>query len=319
MPKTNPLDFSTAQGAGQALRKLSQLMQRAGQPVVSSEFSEKPKRSAGVTYREAYLTLASGQQVTLRVNSTGDIYQVLLNGQVKPMKEHADTAKAVAELAAMAEKNQAAFQKAQARQTAEMPKGMVTPKPKLVDALKQQVSDLDAQLAERRDLIAKLQAQLGAGAMADSACLPLSSAYVAARELAKDHGAMLDNAAVVEAFSWLRGGLDVVEADGRVSLEQGDVVHARHQLRMAQSFQSALIMLDSASSLNDAALEQLVAIAKADAMDEDSITNQEALASLLAANLVDATDGMYFLTSKGKECLNDNGYDAYGEPFASED
>ncbi|MBX4378224.1 hypothetical protein K4H02_24520, partial [Mycobacterium tuberculosis] len=86
-----------------------------------------PRRTNGITYREAVLTLASGQLVTLRVTASGDIYQVLLNSSVVPIKAHNDTAAAVAEIAAMAEKNQAAFQKAQARKAIALPPGMTTP------------------------------------------------------------------------------------------------------------------------------------------------------------------------------------------------
>lgn len=395
MPQTNPLDFSTPAGAEKALKQVSQLMGRAGQAVVTAEFSDKPKRTSGVTYREAYLTLASGQQVTLRVNATGDIYQVLLNNQMQPLKEHTDTAKAVGEIAALAEKNQAAFQKAQARKAVALPKGMSTPKPKMVERLKQQVAELDTQLTERRATLADLQAKLGDGAMTDSTGsvkelsgaaidtlmalgrrgpledgdvpsksgrdelvalgyvdrytdegdnvltasgtaalrmldsakprtvtmpidpLPLAGAYVAARELGKDQGQMLDSAATAGAADWLRIGLDVVENNGPISLENGDLEQARHQMHMACSFRAALAMLDSASSMTDASLEQLVAIAQADAVDEDGITSQEALAPLLSGGLVDADVGLYFLTDKGRACLNDAGYDAYGEPFAA--
>lgn len=388
MPQTNSLSFATPQDADKSLKTISQQLVRAGQSVAASEFVQKPRRASGVTYREAFITLASGQMITLRVNATGDLYQVLLNNQVKPLKEHTDTAKAVAEIALLAEKNQEAFQKAQARKAVALPKGMSTPKPKMVERLKQQVSELDAQLAERRSIVTELQAQLGAGAMTDSAKAPpelsdgaldtlralgtsgaledgdvpsksgrdelidlgyierytdqgdnvltaagtvalrmldsapalllsLSGAYVAARELAKDDAAMLDNATTAGAADWLRIGLDMVENNGPISLERGDIEQARHQMQMATSFRSALAMLDSASGMNDAAFELLVAIAQADAMDEDGITSQEALASLLGGGLVEASEGLYFLTEKGRQCLNDDGYDAYGQPFAA--
>ncbi len=393
VPQTNSLDFSTSAGAEKALKKISQLMGRAGQNVVTSEFSDKPRRAAGVTYREAFLTLASGQQVSLRVTVTGDIYQVLLNNQVKPLKEHTDTAKAVAEIAALAEKNQAAFQKAQARKAAALPKGMSTPRPKIAERLKQQSTDLDAQIAERRATVAELQAKLGTGAMTDSvpgelakldnfarevlaqlaradgqaledgdvaskqgrdtlidlglidrytpqgdnvlndkgrACasmldsvpaqvlvLPLASAYVAAHELAKADGAMLDSVGTEGAAGYLRVGLEIVENNFPINLEEGNLEQARHQINMAASFQAALAMLDSAGAMGDAGLQQLVEIAQADVMDEDGITSHEALATLLAGGLVEASEGLYYLSEKGRQHLNDAGYDAYGKAFAA--
>lgn len=403
MPKTNSLDFSTTASADQALKKVSQLLGRAGQAVVTTEFSAKPRRASDTTYREALLTLASGQTITLRVNGTGDIYQVALNGSVKPLKEHNDTEKAVAEIAAMAEKNQGAFQKAQARKAVALPKGMSTPKPKQFEVLTQQVADLDAKIDERKATIADLKAKLAAGAMTDAvpseladnsaarevlmqlakaeghtvedgdlvskaardtlvdlglvdrddgdnvlsakglACaamldalpreaaapepttehpvsptLPLASAYVAATELAAATGVMLDSANTAGARAYLQIGLDVVETNGPISLEAGDLEQARHQMSMAESFRAALAMLDRAGDreMDDKALEQLVIIAKADAATEDEIQDQDALATLLAQEMVDVAEGIYFVNEKGRQHLNDNGLDAYGEPFA---
>ena len=166
MPATNKLDFSNAQAAGKALKKVSTIMIRAGQPVVSSEFIDKARRVAGVTYREASLTVASGQVVVLRVNVTGDIFQVVLNGSVQPMKNQTDSDKAVMEISALLEKGQGAFQKAQARKAIALPKGMSTPAPKQAVVYAERVAQLDMQITERQATVADLQQQLGA--MTDS-------------------------------------------------------------------------------------------------------------------------------------------------------
>lgn len=166
MPVTNKLDFSNAQAAAKALKKVSTIMIRAGQPVVSSEFSDKARRVAGVTYREASLTVASGQVVVLRVNATGDIFQVVLNGSVQPMKNQTDSEKAVMEIAGLLEGGQVAFQKAQARKAIALPKGMNTPAPKQAVVYAERVAQLDTQIAERQATVADLQQQLGA--MTDS-------------------------------------------------------------------------------------------------------------------------------------------------------
>lgn len=166
MPATNTLDFSNPQAAAKALKKVSQIMIRAGQPVVSSEFTEKSRRAAGITYREATLTVASGQMVVLRVNLTGDIFQVKLNGVQLPIKNQTDSAKAIGEIAAMLEKNQVSFQKAQARKAIALPKGMSTPAPKQAAVYAEREAQLDTQIAERKATVADLQQQLGA--MTDS-------------------------------------------------------------------------------------------------------------------------------------------------------
>jgi len=334
MPQTNSLDFSSPASAEKALKKVSQLLGRAGQPVAGYEFIQKKRRTADVNFQEAFLTLVSGQTITLRVNVTGDIYQVLINNSLRPLKEHSDTEKAVVEIAAQAEKSQAAFQKAQARKVVALPKGMVTARPKLVEALQQQVSELDTQISERRATILELQARLGAGTMTDGvqnelpnlgveageveALLNLASTYVAARELAAATGILLDDASTDGAKAYLQIGLEVVETNGPISLEEGNVEQARLQLRMVESFKAAIAMLDSANDrqMDDKALEQLVAIAQASAASEDEIADQTALATLLALSMVDVAEGIYFLSEKGRQHLNDNGYDAYGEPFA---
>ncbi len=321
MPQTNSLDFSTPAAGEKSLKTISQQFGRAGQPVVTSEFSPKPKRTSDTTYREAYVTFASGQQLTLRVNTTGDIYQVLINNAVKPLKEQADTAKAIAEIAGLVTKNQAAFQKAQARKKVTIPKGMTTPKPKVLDALAQQNAELDTQIADRQTRLAALSEQLGQTKMLDAAeqsdVMSLASTYVAARELIAAAGVMLDDATTVDALAHLQIGLDVVETNGPISLEEGNLDQARLQLRMAKSFRAAMAMLDSAKArpMDDAALAQLVMIAKADAASEDEVADQEALATLLAAGVVDVLEGIYFVSEKGRQYLNDNGMDAYGEPF----
>lgn len=329
MPQTNPLDFSSPANAEKAIKKVSKLLGRAGQSVVASEFDQKARRVSDTTYRQALLTLASGQTITLRVNATGDIYQVLLNNSLKPLKEHADTEKAVTEIAGMAEKNQAAFQKAQARKIVAIPKGMTTSRPKQTELLTQQVDELDSQINDRKTTIAELQAKLSAGMM-DSVpsgpqnstpfdiLMPLASAYVAACEVVASTGIMLDATATAGAVAHLQAGLEVVENNGPINLAEGNVEQALHELRMAESFRTAIAMLDSAKErqMDDQALNQLLTIAQASAASEDEITDQAALATLLALAMVEVAEGIYFLSEKGRQYLNENGYDAYGEPFA---
>lgn len=400
MPKTNSLDFSSPASAEKALKLVSQQMGRAGQSVVTSEFSDKARRTAGVTYREASLTLASGQQVTLRVNTTGDIFQVLLNNQVKPIKEHADTEKAVAEIAAMAEKNQAAFQKAQARRAAALPKGMNTPRPKIADALRQQVAELDIQIAEKQATVAELKAKLGASAMSDSVpaeltkldnaaldvlralgaadrqvlgdgdvpskqgrdalvelglidryvtegddnvlndkgrealamldsislvldqepqAMPLASAFVAACAVVVADGSLLDRAQTAGAIGYLQVALDIMETNFPINLAEGNLEQARLEAKNAASFRAAITMLDSAAPAGAPLLEQLVEIALADVIDEDGISSQEALATALRESLVETSEGLYYLTEKGRQYLKGEGYDAYGKALAQAD
>jgi len=157
-------DFDNPADAKRSLKRVSQAMLRAGQPVVSSDFDAKVKRTAGVSYRQAMLTLASGQTVGLMIKLTGDVYRVLLNGAVLPIKNQ-DGLKAIAEIAAAAERNQAKFQKAQARKLAALPKSIRTAAPRMEQALQARLAELDAQLTERTAERDALKAELGEQAL----------------------------------------------------------------------------------------------------------------------------------------------------------
>jgi ribosomal protein S19E (S16A) len=405
MPVTNALDFTSASAAEGALKKVKQWMVRGGQPVVATEFNDKPKRTNNMTYREASLTLASGQLITLRVNATGDIFQALLNKSVVPIKNHDDMAKAVGELASLADKNQAAFQKAQARVKVALPPGLSTPKPKIAEVMQQRVTALDNQIADRKATVADLQQKLGAMtdstgaeppslsdaaedvlralgargpledgdvpskagrdelealgyidryteqganvlnvkgrsaldtilAMLDSTgaqavveepeaqapAMTLAGAYVAAREILAADPAMLDSAATAGAVAQLRMALDVVETNYPINVEAGNLEQAQLQKDLAESFKLAIGMLDSAAAaISDAGLAQLVAIAKESAVEDEGITDQDALAELLALGMVETESGLYMVTGKGTNALDDAGYDPYGEPYAAGD
>lgn len=153
-------DFDNPSDATRSLKRVAQAMQRAGQPVVSHDFDPKLRRTGGIGFRQALLTLASGQTVTLMVKQTGDVYRVLLNGAVLPIKNQ-DGIKAIGEIAAAAERNQAKFQAAQARQKVALPKGIRTAAPKMAEALAQRNTELDAQIAEKTAERDALKAELG--------------------------------------------------------------------------------------------------------------------------------------------------------------
>lgn len=333
MPATNTLDFSNAQAAVKALKKVSQIMIRAGQPVVTTEFNPSARRTSGITYREASLTVASGQMVLLRVNTTGDIFQVLVNKSLTPLKNQTDSEKAVQEIAALLESGQVAFQKTQARKAIALPKGMSTPAPKQTAVYAERVAQLDSQIAERQATVADLQQQLGA--MVDSLPpsaeldgveqprgveLTLSDAYVAAREIVLADPTMLDSLATAGAIEQLRQALSVVETNAPINEAEGNLDQAALERSLAKSFTAAIAMLDSMSpELADSGLSELVNIAIVSAADVTDIKDQDALGQLLALGMVETAEGLYMLTTKGKQALEDEGFDAYGEPFAAQD
>lgn len=160
-------DFDNPSDAARSLKRIAQAMLRAGQPVVSHEFDPKQRRTSGIGYHQALLTLASGQTVTLMIKLTGDVYRVLLNGVVLPIKAQ-DQIKAIGEIAGAAQRNQAKFQAAQARKKAELPKGIRTAAPKMAEALAQRTTELDTLITEKTAERDALKAELGPEAALDS-------------------------------------------------------------------------------------------------------------------------------------------------------
>lgn len=245
----NSFEFADQASATKSLKRIAQLMQRAGQPVVSQNFDPKLKRTSGVSYREALLTLASGQTVTLRVTQSGDIYAVLLNGSARPIHSHDDPIKAVAEIAKMADSNQAAFQKAQSRVKVELPKGVRTAAPRMEVALQARATELDTQIAERQGQIADLKTELGEPSL-DAVSEPTETEGLDAAKALADtilSGAVFDSAGMGHALATLKIALDMVETNYPINIERGDIEQAQLEAECAESFRNAIAALDSAA------------------------------------------------------------------------
>lgn len=103
-------DFESSRD--RALAVITKLFQRAGAHVVSSDVAAAPSKRAGVAFRSVSLTFADGQVVILNVKTTGDVFEVKINGAVVPLKNQDDQGEAVKEIAAWLDKKRAAFQRA---------------------------------------------------------------------------------------------------------------------------------------------------------------------------------------------------------------
>lgn len=148
-------DLSTKdKAAKQAIKYFS----RAGANVVQTEVNPTVKRTSGISYRELSLTFADSQSVLFRIKSSGDIFQVLLNGKVVPIKNQDDHVKAVAEIVQMMDAGRAKFQKALARATVKVPVGIKATTPRLEVALTEKRDGLKEAIATVREEIAALKA-----------------------------------------------------------------------------------------------------------------------------------------------------------------
>lgn len=137
-----------------ASKQVTKYFSRAGANVVQQEVNPTVKRSSGISYRELSLTFADSQTVTMRIKSTGDVYQVLLNGKALPIKNQSDHAKAIAEIVQQMDSGRAKFQKALAKATVKPPAGIRTAAPKMEAVLTEKRDGLKEAIAAVREEIA---------------------------------------------------------------------------------------------------------------------------------------------------------------------
>jgi hypothetical protein len=137
-------DMSVKDKAAKAVMKY---FARAGANAVQQDVSAQVRRTSGVSYREITLTFADSQQVVLRIKQTGDVYQVLLNGKVAPIKNQEDHVKAVAEIVQMLDAGRTKFQALLAKAQAKLPPGVKTAAPKMIQALTEKRDGLKEAIA----------------------------------------------------------------------------------------------------------------------------------------------------------------------------
>ncbi len=143
---------SKDKAAKQAVRYFS----RAGANVVQQDVPTTTKRSSGVTYRELQLTFADSQSVAFRIKQSGDIFQVLLNGKVLPIKNQDDHVKAIAEIVQAMDAGRSKFQKMLAAASVKPPAGIRTAAPKMEQALTEKRDSLKTAIAAVRAELSSL-------------------------------------------------------------------------------------------------------------------------------------------------------------------
>lgn len=143
-----------------ASRKVMQLFNRAHQEVVSQAIDPKIRRTSGQSYREMSFTFADSQTVVFRIKSTGDIYQVVVNGKLLPIKHQDDQNKAIVEIANALDAGRQKFQAKLVKAQTKPPLSLKTAAPTLLVKLTEQRDALTEAIAEADSEIARLQAEL---------------------------------------------------------------------------------------------------------------------------------------------------------------
>lgn len=153
------IDFDAiARNPANALRRVTNLLARAGLNVIDVASDGKLKRLAGISFREVELTFADSQKLGLRIKATGDVYEVRVNGKVTPVRDQDDAAAAVTELARLIDAGRERFQKRLAAMRMKPPEGIRTAVPRQRDVLIKQIAEVDAAIEGAKQELAELQA-----------------------------------------------------------------------------------------------------------------------------------------------------------------
>ena len=140
-----------------ATKQVAKYFTRAGAAPVQVDASPQVRRTSDVSYRELLLVFADSQKVVLRIKQTGDIFQVLLNGKVIPIRAQDDHAKAIAEVVNQLDAGRSAFQQKLARTKVKLPPSIRTAAPRMEqvltekrDALKDAITQAELELSKRK-------------------------------------------------------------------------------------------------------------------------------------------------------------------------
>ena len=260
-----------------AAKKVAQLFQRAGAPVIQTEADSRIKRTAGVTYREMHFTHADGQRTSIRITKSGDVGQVLVNGSVVPLKNQTDPAKAIGEITKRLEDGRAKFQAKLARTKVELPQGIKTAAPKIEQKLTEEVQRLDTLIAQRTTELADLKAKLGPVLDDASQSVTLCAAIGDALELAGQLStAALDSVDYGAAKAVLCNALAVVENNWPINMAEGNVAQAEAEQGAAESIRGALAVLDGVRGRKEEPLTVVV-------RDEIGIVGRMSTSDFMAA------------------------------------
>lgn len=138
-----------------ATREVKTLFNRGGRSVSEASIDVKIKKSSGIAYREMFLTFLDSQTIALRIKETGDIFQVLLNNKIIPIRNQDDHKKAIAEIIAAVAANSQKFQLAMAKIKPPKTSAVKTSMPNKIiqltahrDELKTEIEAVNAEILE---------------------------------------------------------------------------------------------------------------------------------------------------------------------------
>lgn len=319
----NLISFDDLKAGKAALKKLVQAFTRAGSPVASTDIDPKTKRTSGINYRQVQITMTDSQVVTLGVKTTGDIFEVKVNGSVLPIKAQDNQIKAVAEIVKALDAGRTKFQQKLARKKVALPTGITTAAPKMEQKLAQASAELDDQIATAKARVNELRAELGEPVLDSASAVALDSAVGEANSAslaaAKSERRVLKATARRNA-SWKEG--DEVKGDvlyvwdaalappyaegqyPRIGNEGWTASSSLFDFEPATADEIASVLdgIPQASELSSAAQEVLGQIDKAGPVFDGDLVSKVGRDELVERGLVERVDGDNILTAKGKGC-----------------
>jgi hypothetical protein len=161
MPNTKLLfSFNDLSVKDKAAKAAIKYFTRAGVQVADQDVSTQIKRTSGISYREMKLTFADSQTLIFRIKQSGDIYQVLLNGKLTPIKNQDDHVAAISEIVHMLDVGRTKFQAKLAKAIVKLPPSIRTAAPKMLAVLTEKRDGLKEAIAAVREEITKIRAPL---------------------------------------------------------------------------------------------------------------------------------------------------------------
>lgn len=130
-------NFDSPAAIARATRQAETAFLRAGCAVAITTVDMTPSRKAGETYRNVNFSMADNQRVTLGVKSTGDVFEVKVNGKAVPLRNQDDHAAAILEIAGKLDASRSRFQKALAMVRVPLPPSIRTSRTNMLAALTQ--------------------------------------------------------------------------------------------------------------------------------------------------------------------------------------
>lgn len=150
--------FESLSSKDKAAKEAVKQFKKVRATVAQVDVGSSIKKTSGIPYRELFLTFTDSQVITMRIKESGDIYQVLLNGKVVPLRNQDDHGLAIKEMADMMGRGRAAFQKRQARKRVTLPSSIKTAAPKMEVMLTDRLTSLRTSVEQAKATLAELTA-----------------------------------------------------------------------------------------------------------------------------------------------------------------